>query len=55
MNDQFEQAMKNLLGQIRPNQMKAQEAMWLTQAALNLAQAQQVLTVIGTKSKGAGS
>lgn len=46
MNEEFEKAMKNLLSQIRPNQMKPQEAMWLTQAALNLAQAQVTLESI---------
>lgn len=52
MNEKIDKAIENLLGMIRSNQMKADDALKFSQAALNLAHTKQLLEM---KSKGSGS
>jgi hypothetical protein len=55
MNESIDEAIEKLLGSIRTN-IKSEDAVKFSQAALNLAQVKQILHVVGlgTKSKGAG-
>jgi hypothetical protein len=57
MNDKLEKAIGHVLDSIRPNQMKADDALKFSQAALNLSHAKQLLEPESRiKSKGgAGS
>jgi hypothetical protein len=53
MNDKLEKAIGHVLDSIRPNQMKADDALKFSQAALNLSHAKQLLEPESRiKSKG---
>jgi hypothetical protein len=55
MDKNFEEAIEKLIGSIRTN-MKPEDAVKFSQAALNVAHTKQVLLSLnGTKTKGAGS
>ena len=57
MNEAIEKAIQTVLGGIRTNTTKADDALKFSQAALNLAHAKATLAVIqetGSKSKGSG-
>jgi hypothetical protein len=52
MDEKFEKAIENLVQMVRPN-MKSEDAIRVTQAALNLAHAKSLLE--GKKKQGAGA